>query len=396
MTLPIRVLELAGLAPVPYAGLLLSQFGADVVRIDRADMEENPDFLSRGKRSVRLDLKTRGGRDVFLELAKRADVIIEPFRPGVMEKFGLGPDELMKINPRLIYARLTGFPRNGKYSNMAGHDINYVAISGVLSLLGSLGRPPQPPTNLLADFAGGSLSAVIGILLALLERNRTGHGAVVNANMVDAVTHLGTFARLSKRYGNAYFSPGNERGEGLLDGGAPWYGTYETGDGKYMAVGALEPQFYAVLVHLLGLEDLPSREERGNWTVIRTAFERKFKEKTQEEWENVFDASDACVTSVKELDLGRKVDTMPLVEIKSDHEAQSVLTPPSTAEEGGALKPGTGEDEVLQDWLGWRIGREAQSVPGKDLQRIVVREACRCGGRCQCGTSACKCKTSKL
>ncbi|ODQ53279.1 isopenicillin n-CoA epimerase [Saitoella complicata NRRL Y-17804] len=396
MTLPIRVLELAGLAPVPYAGLLLSQFGADVVRIDRADVEENPDFLCAGKRSLRLDLKTREGREVFLNLARRADVVIEPFRPGVMEKLGLSPDELIKINPRLIYARLTGFPRNGKYSKMAGHDVNYVAISGVLSFLGYPDRPPQPPTNLLADFAGGSLTVVIGILLALLNRNRTGHGSVVNANMVDAVSHLGTFARLSKRYGSAYFSPVNERGEGLLDGGAPWYGTYETKDGKYMAVGALEPQFYAVLVRLLGLEDVPSREERVNWAAIRTAFERKFKEKTRKEWEDVFDASDACVTPVKELDLGEKVDTVPLVEIKSDHEAQSVWTPPSTADEGGALKPGTGEDEVLQDWLGWRIGREAQSVPGKGLQRTVVREACRCGGRCQCGTNARKRRTTKL
>lgn len=259
----IRVLELAGLAPGPFAGLLLADNGADVMRVDRVQPghSPSPDVLIRGKSSICVDLKSPPGKQLLLRLLPHVDVLIDPFRPGVLEKLGLGLDVLLKINPCLIVARLMGFRRDGKYATMAGHDLNYLAVSGVLSMLGPsiqvppLNRPlpPSPPGNILADFAGGGLVCFMGIVLALFSRTRTGKGQVVEANMVDGVSYLATAPRISSKIPGQWDQP---RGENLVDGGCPYYRVYECKDaGRYMAVAALEPKFFEVLSRGLGLSD---------------------------------------------------------------------------------------------------------------------------------------------
>ena len=236
-----RVLELAGLAPGPFAGMALADYGASVIRIDRATKfshsseEETPtgDSLTRHKSSIAVDMKSPAGIDLIKSLLPHVDVVIDPFRPGVLEKLGLGPKEVMlQINPRIIVARMTGFRRDGKYKDMAGHDINYIAVSGVLSLFGRAHEKPYPPGNVVGDFAGGGAMCFLGILLALINRGRTGRGQVVEANMVDGSTYLATMPRLGIK--RPIWS--GKRGTNTLDGGCPYYDTYETKDGKYMAV----------------------------------------------------------------------------------------------------------------------------------------------------------------
>ncbi|KAJ6130405.1 hypothetical protein N7512_003185 [Penicillium capsulatum] len=293
-----RVVELAGLAPGPFAGLLLADYGASVLRIDRPSAISG-DQLTRRKTSITLDLREASSRDVLLRLLTATDVLIDPYRPGVLERLGLSPTEvLLKHNPRLIVARMTGFRRDGKYKDMAGHDINYIAVSGVLSMLGRQGDKPYAPGNIIGDFAGGGAMCLMGILLALISRSHTGRGQVVEANMVDGSAYMATFPRLSRQT-PAWDGP---RGENLLDGGCPYYDTYETQEGKYFAVGALEPQFYAALLRGLGFDAkaIPAREDRDNWPALRALFTQRFKEKTRSEWERVFDGTDACATPVLE------------------------------------------------------------------------------------------------
>ncbi|KKK15699.1 hypothetical protein ARAM_007463 [Aspergillus rambellii] len=300
----IRVVELGGLAPGPFAGLLLADYGASVLRIDRPQPPNN-DHLTRNKTAITLDLHDASSRRLLLDLLSTADVLIDPFRPGVLERLGLSPqDTLLPHNPRLVVARMTGFRRDGKYKDMAGHDINYIAVSGVLSMLGRAHDPPYAPGNLLGDFAGGGAICCMGILLALLARHTTGRGQIVEANMVDGSAFLATMPRLHLT------TPlwNRARGTNLLDGGSPFYDTYETKDkGKYFAVGALEPRFYDALVRGLGFgpggEDLlPDRDDRGNWARLREIFTQRFREKTRSEWEGVFDGVDACATPVLEQD----------------------------------------------------------------------------------------------
>lgn len=288
----IRVVEMAGLAPAPFCGMILADFGANVIRIDKTRGPDQ-DRLGRGKRSVALDLKKPEGINVARKLCSSADVLIEPFRRGVMEKLGLGPETLFKDNPGLIYARLTGFGQSGPCADMAGHDINYVALSGLLSMLGRKGAPPTPPINLLADFAGGGLMCALGITLALLERSKSGKGQVIDANMVEGAAYVGSWIYSSQ----GAFLWGKPRGENWLDSGAHFYDTYETSDGRHMAVGAIEPQFYEELISLLGLdaEEVGQFDEPEEMKKILTA---KFKEKTQAEWSKVFEGKDACVTPV--------------------------------------------------------------------------------------------------
>ncbi|XP_072037496.1 alpha-methylacyl-CoA racemase-like [Amphiura filiformis] len=293
----IQVIELAGLAPVPHAGLILADFGANVVRIDRVRQAASMDRLARGKMSVAVNLKKQEGISVLRKLCKQADVLIEPFRPGVLEKMGLGPKLLLEDNPRLVIARLTGFGQSGKYMNMAGHDINYIATSGVLGMLGRPGEKPHAPHNLLADFAGGGLTCAFGIVAALLERTRSGKGQVIDANMLEGSAYVGSFLWATKDVGLL----SQPRGTNLLDGAAPFYDTYETSDGKYMAVGALEPQFYQELIQGLGLADdadFPSQMSRDEWPVMREKFTQLFATKTRAEWTEIFDGKDACVTPV--------------------------------------------------------------------------------------------------
>ncbi|KAG0224819.1 hypothetical protein BGW41_004943 [Actinomortierella wolfii] len=295
----IKVLEIAGLAPAPFAGMVLSDFGADVIRIDRSTSSMNLDVLARNKRSVAINLKSPAGIETLIRLVEKADVIIEPFRPGVMERLGLGPDILLSKNPRLIYARMTGFGQQGHYAKMAGHDINYLAISGVLSTLGRDGDRPAFPINLLADFAGGGLMCALGILLALQERTRSGKGQVVDAAMIQGVNYLGSFVYNMHKAGALFQTP---RGTGQLDGGAPFYDTYKTKDGKWMAVGAIESEFYAQLLKGLGLDpvrdNLPEQTDTSAWPQMKELFTKLFAEKTQEEWVAIFDLTDACVTPV--------------------------------------------------------------------------------------------------
>ncbi|KAG0717800.1 Alpha-methylacyl-CoA racemase [Chionoecetes opilio] len=288
----VRVVELAGLAPAPFCGMIMADFGASVVRIDKTAGPDQ-DRLGRGKRSLALNLKRPEGVGAVRRLCGNADVLIEPFRRGVMEKLGLGPDVLTRDNPRLIYARLTGFGQSGPCADMAGHDINYVALTGLLSMLGRKDGPPTPPINLLADFAGGGLTCALGITLALLERSKSGQGQVIDANMVEGAAYVGSWLYTSQDM----MVWGKPRGENWLDSGAHFYDTYETSDGRHMAVGAIEPQFYEQLVSLLGLnqEEVGQFDEPEDMKAIISA---RFKEKTQQEWIEIFEGKDACVTPV--------------------------------------------------------------------------------------------------
>nr|XP_004652574.1 alpha-methylacyl-CoA racemase [Jaculus jaculus] len=292
----VRVLELAGLAPGPFCGMVLADFGAQVVRVDRPGAPGDVSHLSRGKRSLVLDLKRPRGAAVLRRLCARADVLLEPFRAGVMEKLQLGPETLLQENPKLIYARLSGFGHSGRFSHVAGHDINYLALSGVLSKMGPSGENPYPPLNLLADFGGGGLMCALGIVLALFARTHSGKGQVVDANMVEGAAYLSSF--LWKTQGEGLWD--QPRGQNLLDGGAPFYTTYRTADAEFMAVGAIESQFYQLLLDGLGLksDELPSQMSVKDWPEMKKKFADVFAKKTKAEWCRIFDGTDACVTPV--------------------------------------------------------------------------------------------------
>ncbi|KAL8625439.1 hypothetical protein ACOMHN_018584 [Nucella lapillus] len=297
----IRVVEMAGLAPAPFCGMILSDFGAKVIRVDRPN-GPNVDCLGRGKRSVIVDLKQRQGTDLVRRLCQKADVLLEPYRPGVMEKMGLGPDILMKDNPRLVFARLTGFSQSGPLAKSAGHDINYIAISGLLSMLGRQGERPYPPINLLADFAGGGLLCAFGIVTALLERHTSGLGQVIDANMTQGSAYLGSWLWKSQ---DAIGIWGRPRGANLLDGGTAFYDVYETKDGKFMSVGSLEPQFFQALIQGLNL-DTAELSQMSDQVELRKKFQDTFKTKTREEWSEIFTKHDACVQPILEKDEASK------------------------------------------------------------------------------------------
>lgn len=296
----VRVIELAGLAPAPFCGMILADFGAQVIRVDRTKPTMVLDTQGRGKRSVAINLKTSEGVTLLKRLCLQSDVVLEPYRKGVMEKLGLGPQELLKDNPRLIYARLTGYGQSGSHALAAGHDINYLAMSGLLSCLGRSGEKPYAPLNLVADFAGGGLTCALGIVLALLERTKSGKGQVVDASMVEGAAYVGSFVWKSSRIG-MWNRP---RGENMLDSGAPFYDTYQTSDGKYVAVGAIEPQFYNKLLKGLELDsaDLPPQMSFNDWPQLRRVFTERFASKTQADWTRIFDGTDACVTPVLSFD----------------------------------------------------------------------------------------------
>ncbi|XP_004324479.4 alpha-methylacyl-CoA racemase isoform X2 [Tursiops truncatus] len=292
----ISVVELAGLAPGPFCGMVLADFGAQVVRVDRPGTRGDLSRMGRGKRSLALDLKQPRGAAVLRSLCARADVMLECFRPGVMEKLQLSPEILQRENPKLIYARLSGFGQSGRFSRVAGHDINYLALSGVLSRIGRSGEAPYAPLNLLADFGGGGLMCALGILMALFERTRSGKGQVIDANMVEGTAYLSSFLWKTQQTGLW----GQPRGQNMLDGGAPFYATYRTADGGFMAVGALEPQFYELLLRGLGLksDELPSQMSITDWPEMKKKFADIFAKKTKAEWCQIFDGTDACVTPV--------------------------------------------------------------------------------------------------
>ncbi|WP_320065524.1 CaiB/BaiF CoA-transferase family protein [Micromonospora sp. RTGN7] len=295
----LRILEFAGLAPGPHAAMVLADLGADVVRICRPGQDSEPvatNHLLRGRDSFAVDLKSATGRELATRLAARADVLIEGHRPGVMERLGLGPDKCLDDNPRLIYARITGWGQDGPLSPRAGHDINYVALTGVLRAIGHADQRPVPPLNLVGDFGGGSMFLLVGILAALWERDRSGRGQVIDAAMIDGVGVLAN-AIWGLRATNRW---SDERGTNLLDSGAPFYDTYECADGEYVAVGAIEPQFYAALLDGLGLTaaDLAAQNDRANWPRVRARLAQEFARHPRAHWETVFADTDACVTPV--------------------------------------------------------------------------------------------------
>jgi alpha-methylacyl-CoA racemase len=299
----LRVLELAGLGPAPHACMVLADLGADVVRVERPGAfgigAASSDPLLRGRRSVAADLKSPEGTELVLGLAERADVLVEGYRPGVAERLGLGPDACLARNPRLVYARMTGWGQEGPLAPRAGHDLNYLGLTGALAAIGRPGERPAVPLNLVADFGGGSMLLLVGVLAALVERQSSGRGQVVDAAMVDGVATL--TAMLWSLRGMGLWS--DERGANLLDGGAPFYDTYTCADGRHLAVGALEPQFYAALLEGLGLADadLPDQLDTTGWPQLRQALTEAFASRRRDEWATVFDGVDACVTPVVEL-----------------------------------------------------------------------------------------------
>ncbi|KAK4250646.1 CoA-transferase family III domain-containing protein [Corynascus novoguineensis] len=385
----IKVLEFAGLAPGPFAGLMLADAGASVLRIDRPSSPTAPpasDLLTRHKASLAVDLKNPRGAALVRALAARADVLIDPYRPGVLEALSLGPAELHALNPRLVYARLTGFRRDGRFATMAGHDINYLAVSGSLALLGRAGAPPTPPANLLGDFAGGGAMLVQGVVMALLARERTGRGQVVEANMVDGASYLASFARLARRT-PTWDRP---RGENLLDSGCPFYDCYETADdGRWVAVGALEERFFFELVKRVeGLQgqgwEKGRRHDRAEWPELRRQMAAAFRAKTRAEWERVFEGTDACCTPVYdygelEQDRARKegdqrpavtLRETPWLAVRKDAKNISHGQGPGVEGEGyigRRLQPGSGGEETLKEWFGWSRGDQFEVEAGGGL-----------------------------
>src|SRR5215813_3590238 len=300
----VRVVEIASLAPAPFGCMILSDLGADVLRVERPEncqlgRPAPVDPLSRGRRSIGLNLKDPAGLELLLRLVTSVDVLVEGFRPGVAERLGFGPDVCARRNPGLIFARMTGWGQDGPLAPTAGHDIDYIAISGALGTVGRAGQAPVPPVNLLGDFGGGGMLLALGILAALVERASSGRGQVIDAAMVDGSALLTSFLYGMRAAGGWQ----DQRGSNLLDGGAPFYDTYATADGSYVAVGALEPQFYAALLQGLGLTEagLPDQHDRTGWPLLRKRFADVFASRTRADWEQVFAGTDACVSPVLNL-----------------------------------------------------------------------------------------------
>jgi alpha-methylacyl-CoA racemase len=307
-----RIVEMAGIGPAPFAAMLLADMGAEVIRVDRREAtdlglpgrEVKFDVLHRGRKSIAVDVKSGAGQDVVKRLVAKADAVIEGFRPGVMERLGLGPDVLLGINPKLVFGRMTGFGQDGPMAPVAGHDINYIALAGVLHAIGRKGEAPVPPLNLVGDFGGGGMFLAFGVVCAILEAQKSGRGQVVDAAMVDGSATLmglmfGMFAQGSWK---------DERGVNVLDTGAPWYNTYRTKDGKWLAVGAIEKRFYEEFVARLGLriDELPKQHDRKGWPDLQRRFADTIASRTRDEWEKIFEGSDACVAPI--LALGEVAD----------------------------------------------------------------------------------------
>jgi alpha-methylacyl-CoA racemase len=296
----LKVLEFASIGPGPYAGMLMADLGADVLRLERVGASStravSNDLLNRSRPALAVDLKSDAGRDFVLEMSDQADAAVEGFRPGVMERLGLGPDVLLPRNPRLVYGRMTGYGQSGPLAQRAGHDINYIGISGALWPLGRTGERPTPPMNLVGDFGGGALFLVMGVLAAVISARTTGEGQVVDAAMVDGSASMLTMMHSFLNVGYWH----EERGVNILDTGAPFYDVYETSDQKYVAVGAIEAKFYAELLRGLGLEstELPAQMDRAQWPAMKVRFGELFATKTRDEWTAIFSDIDACVTPV--------------------------------------------------------------------------------------------------
>ncbi|MET9443828.1 CaiB/BaiF CoA-transferase family protein [Streptomyces sp. NPDC006610] len=354
----VRVVELAGIGPGPFAAMLLADLGADVVRVDRPGgpglgIDPAVDVTNRNKRSVLVDLKAPDGPARVLDLAARADILIEGYRPGVAERLGVGPGACHARNPRLVYGRMTGWGQDGPLAPRAGHDIGYLAVTGALGMIGRDGEPPAVPANLLGDYAGGSLYLVTGVLAALHHVRATGAGQVVDAAIVDGAAHLSAMIHGMLAAGAWQ----DRRGANLLDGGCPFYGTYETADGRYMAVGALEERFYDEFVRLLGVADqVPDRADVTRWPELRETVAARFRTRTRDEWTALFEDSDACVAPVLSL---REAPHHPHLAARGTFADHAGVTQPvpaprfsatPTAVRRGPARPGADTSDVARDW----------------------------------------------
>lgn len=359
----LRVVELAGFGPTPFCAMLLADMGADVVRIERANAPERGfptparfEVMNRGRRSVALDLKRAQGLEKLLQLVDRADVLIEGYRPGVMERLGAGPDVCLQRNPRLVYGRVTGYGQDGPLAQAAGHDINFIAVAGVLDAIGLADGPPVPPLNLVADYGGGGMLLAVGVLGACLEARQSGRGQVVDAAMLDgsALLMAGSFGLKAAGLWR------DERGTNVLDGGAPWYGVYQTADGGYLALGAVEPRFYAQLLERLGFapDELPARGNRDAWPALRNAFAKRIVQRTRAEWETTFAGADACVTAVLSSDetarhphVAHRGMLVSVEGVMQPAPAPRFDRTPSSVRRGPP-EYGAHTEEVLHEWLG--------------------------------------------
>ena len=356
----IRVVEFAGIGPGPFCAMMLADHGADVLRLDRADGVRGgidapgKDISARGRKSVGLNLKSPEGVELALKLIEKSDALIEGFRPGVMERLGLGPDVCLKRNAKLVYGRMTGWGQEGPLAHTAGHDINYIAISGALGAMGRPDSPPAPPLNLVGDFGGGGMLLSFGILAALIEAKSSGKGQVVDAAMSDGAAIL--MLPIYSLHASGFWS--DERGANLLDSGSHFYDTYETKDGKYVSIGSIEPQFYALLLKHLGLESekLPKQMDQKAWPALKEKVRDIFLTKTRDEWCKIMDGTDICFAPV--LSLTEAKTYSHNVERQTFVEAEGIVQPapaprfdrtPATLDKPPS-RPGQDTDEGLSDW----------------------------------------------
>ncbi len=369
----IKIIELAGIGPGPFCAMLLSDLGAEVIRVDRIETagQKNAGALLRGRRSIAIDLKNPQGVATVLRLVDKADALLEGFRPGVTERMGLGPDVCLKRNPRLVYGRMTGWGQEGPLSQAAGHDINYIALTGALNSIARRGQAPVPPLNLVGDFGGGALYLAVGVLAALLEARSSGKGQVVDTSMVDGAAHLMMMFYEMRAMGVWIDEPGTN----LLDTGAHFYDVYETRDGRYISLGSIEPKFYAELLRLSGLEKekLPHQLERPQWPALKRRVAEVIRTKTREEWCRIMEGSDVCFAPV--LSLAEAPKHPHNVTRKTFIEVGGVVQPapaprfsrtPNDAPRPPAI-PGENGTEVLTDW-----GFSSDEINGLRKARAVA------------------------
>ena len=383
----LKVVELAGIGPGPFCAMLFSDMGAEVLRIDRAEPSglgvQRPsrfDLLNRGRRSVAVDMKHSQGVETVLRLAAQADALIEPFRPGVAERLGIGPDDCWARNPKLVYGRMTGWGQDGPLSKAAGHDLNYIALSGALHAIGRAGGPPVPPLNLVGDFGGGALYLAYGMLAAIWEAGRSGKGQLVDVSMVEGAASL-----MTSFYG--FYAMGMinlERGTNILDSGAHFYDVYQTEDGEYVAVGSIEPKFYRLLLEHTGLagEGLPDQMDRARWPEMRERLAQIFKTKTRDEWCEIMEGTDVCFAPVLS---AAEAPVHPHNEARGSFVELDGIVQPGPAPKFGRTKaevqsppasPGQHTEAALADWgfgaaeiaalmeagaVGWRGPPEAEA-----------------------------------
>ena len=358
----IKILEIAGIGPGPFCAMMLSDMGAEVVRVERADRvpeffpnTPHGDLLNRGRRNIAINLKSGEGVKTLLRLVEGADALIEGFRPGVMERLGLGPDVCLARNPRLVYGRMTGFGQEGPLAQVAGHDINYIALAGALESIGRKGGPPTPPLNLVGDFGGGGMLLAFGVACGLVECATSGKGQVIDAAMIDGSALLMTMFHSFTSMGGW----NDERGTNLLDTGAHFYDVYETSDGKYISIGSIEPQFYALLLEHSGLgegRELPHQMDRDQWPALKRDIAEIFKQKTRDQWCKIMEGTDVCFAPVLSL---KEAPEHPHNQQRHTFTVRDGVTQPAPAPRYSRTVPEIGRSpaypgqhtaEVLADW----------------------------------------------